>query len=295
MVLSGAVVRRWRGPTRSPAELRRKYAARTPPLPAPATRSVRRVADVDETRIDGRPVFTATPRSSATGWNIIYTHGGGLVNPLLRAHWNIVAELVRTTGASVTVPIYPLAPEHQHAEAFAFLERVYCSLLERIPSSRLLLCGDSAGGNLALSQTLRYRARGMPVPARVVLFSPWLDLTMSNPEAAAVERRDVMLRCSELAEWGLWWSGASDPGDPALSPLFADLRALPPILLFQGTHDLLWPDTRALRRKVREAGGRIDLHEARGAFHVYVAATFTPEAKRVFRAIAEDVCDAEPA
>jgi acetyl esterase/lipase len=162
----------------------------------------------------GQVVYTLTPRRDAAdsraggegGWHLVYTHGGGFVHPLMRSHWAIIAALIDVTGATVTVPIYPLAPEHQHPEAFRELEQVYRGLLDQVAAERIVLCGDSAGGNLALAQALYYRERGLPLPGHLVLFSPWLDLTMSNPEAREVEPRDLTLRIDRLRKWGGWWA-----------------------------------------------------------------------------------------
>jgi epsilon-lactone hydrolase len=220
----------------------------------------------------------------------VYTHGGGFVNPLRSGHWHTVRALVEATGATVTVPAYPLAPEHTHEATFRLLEQLHRDLLARVAPERIVHCGDSAGGNLALTQALHFRARGLPLPGHLVLFSPWLDLTMADPEAEALEPRDLMLRVGTLRRWGRWWAGAADPRTPTLSPLYADadaLRALPPIQLFVGTDDVLLPDCRTLRDRVAAAGGRLVYDETPHGFHAFMAATFAPEAKRVLRRVAE--------
>lgn len=73
----------------------------------------------------GRTVYTVKPRRHGSGWHVLYTHGGGFVHPLRTLHWDVVEALVRHTGASIHVAIYPLAPEHQYLEAFRLLEQVY--------------------------------------------------------------------------------------------------------------------------------------------------------------------------
>jgi acetyl esterase/lipase len=284
-----AVLRVRRGPTCSPEELRREYVGRKYPQHAPVSRSLRALADVVEDRVLGRTVYRLTPRAGASGWHIVYTHGGAFVHPLGGPNWAIVKQVMRATGATITVPIYPLAPEHEHSETFYLLEQIYRDLLQRVAPERIVLCGDSAGGNLALAQALHYRGQALPLPGRIILFSPWLDLTMSNPDAAVVERRDVMLRRAELIEWGRWWAGAEDPRDALLSPIFADLRGLPPVQIYQGMDDLFLPDARRLGERIEAAGGSVQLHETPGGFHVFMGATFTPEARAVFRRIGESL------
>jgi epsilon-lactone hydrolase len=287
MRLAKFALRRMPAPVPADADAaRRKYAGRRYPVAAPVTDGVRRRCEVREDRTLGQPVYTLTPKRGGSGWHILYTHGGAFVDALTTAHWGMIGALIDATGATVTVPIYPLAPEHTHEAAFQLLEQVYRDLLERVAPERLVLCGDSAGGNLALAQALRYRDAGLPLPGHLVLFAPALDLTLANPEARAIEPRDPLIRIDGAREIMRWWAGTTDPGSPALSPLAADLRGLPPIQLYQGTDDVLMPDARILRDRVTAAGGRIAYHETPGGFHVFMMATFTPEAKEVFRQVA---------
>lgn len=289
MRVASLYLRLQRGPTRSPEALRREYRTRAYPLPAKVSRGVRKIAEVKEARVASHLVYTLTPRATPSDWHIVYTHGGSFVHALDAAHWDILAAIVASTRATVSVPIYPLAPEHPRAKAFELLEAIYRDLVATTDPGRIALCGDSAGGNLALAQALHFRDRALPLPARIVLFSPWLDLTLADPAAIALEQKDVMLRRDELVEFGRWWAGATDPRDPLLSPLFADLAGLPPILIFQGTHDLFLPDARTFRDRAVAAGVQATLFEADGAFHDYMAATFTPEAKAVFAEIAKSL------
>lgn len=270
------------------AALHRRYLQRTYPDAARITRGIQRRCDVAERRIGERVVYTLRPKRDATPWNVIYTHGGGFVDALVKEHWDIIAALVDATGATVTVPLYPLAPEHQYEEAFAFLEQVYRSVLEQVDPAHLILCGDSAGGNLALTQAIHYRDLGLPLPAHIILFSPVADASATNTEMVALEKHDVMLRLSAVQQWGEWWAGSADLKSPLLSPLYADLRDLPPIQLYIGGDDILLPDARLLRDRVVQSGGSILFRETPRAIHDFVGAPFTREAKAVF----DQICNA---
>jgi monoterpene epsilon-lactone hydrolase len=276
-------------PTRSPAELRHQYYGRSYPRPAKVTDALLTRCSLREERKLTSTVYTLTPRTRATDWHILYTHGGAFVNPLQRAHWDVVDALIAATGATVTVPIYPLAPEHNYQETGSLLDSVYDDLCAGVSSSRIVLCGDSAGGNLALTQAIRYRETQRSAPHRLILLSPWLDLTMSNPDAETLEPRDVILRCAPLRELGRWWAGQLEPADPRVSPMFADLSRLPPIDIYQGTDDIFLPDARLLRTRVLNAKGPVELTETRGGFHVFMAAAFTPEARVVYKRIADSL------
>lgn len=234
-------------------------------------------------------MFHLAPKRGNTRKHILYTHGGAYVNPLQRVHWLLVESLIRHTGASFTVPTYPLAPEHDHRRAFSLLEQLYISLCQEIPARNLFLMGDSAGGGLALAQALRYRDAGFKQPGRLILLSPWVDITNTTPDTDTFERKDPMLGIEATRWCGQVWAGDLNPDNPLVSPLFGDLSALPPIDIYQGTLDMLTPASRSLAKKVTAAGGQARLFEYQGAFHVFPALPFTPEAKDVIRRIAESL------
>lgn len=289
MQLASTVVSSQREPSRNPAELRADYAKRTYPIAEKIPDALLQRVDVREEDIDGNDVYTLTPKEKRSHWHLVYTHGGSFVHGIVGAHWDIIGELITATGATVTVPDYPLAPEHPHPAAHTFLETLYRQLVDQVGAQNLVLIGDSAGGNLALIETLRARDAKLPLPARVILFSPWVDLTMHNPTLRKIQLRDPMLRWYEMAEYGRWWAGEKDRADPWVSPINADLKRLPPVDIYQGTDDILYPDAKLLSEHIKAAGGTVNFHETRGAFHDFMGVTFAPEAKAVYRQIGKDL------
>ena len=265
---------------------RRKIEHRAYPSPAPVPKSFSRRYRVQTRHVQGQIVYTLAPRHDRKPIHIIYTHGGAYVLPLQPIHWGIIGELIGRVGASVTVPIYPLAPEHTYRAAYPELETVYRNVLRDHADEAIVLCGDSAGGGLALAQAQRYRDLGLRPPDRVILFSPWLDITMSNPDAVAIEHHDALLGIPALVQCGRWWAGGDDPRSPLLSPIFGDLSGLPPIDVYHGTADLLIADARKLNERVSAAGGTMYLYEYPGACHVFVGMPFTPEAKAAYDRVA---------
>ncbi|MBB4616308.1 alpha/beta hydrolase fold domain-containing protein [Sphingomonas abaci] len=243
--------------------------------------------NVREEEVAGRRTVMVAPRADASRWVILYNHGGAYVNELVEPHWAIVQALVEATGATVVVPIYPLSPESDNRAAFPYLMAVYRHILETTDAKHVVLAGDSAGGGLALGEAIEFRRLGLPTPGRIILFSPWLDLTLADRAARDVEKHDVMLGIDALRLCGQWWAGGDDPKSPRLSPLYADLAGMPPIDIYQGTADLLVVDVRSFVSKAREAGVLGDYGEYPDAFHVFVGATFTPEARDVFKRIGQ--------
>lgn len=264
----------------------RRMERRSYPAPAPIPVSLRRRCQVSVSDIEGQPVYTLTPMKGRRAMHIIYTHGGCYVLPLQSIHWGIIQQLIEHTGASVTVPIYPLAPEFDHKPAFTLLNQVYQERLQSHAEDRIILCGDSAGGGLALAQAMIYRDCDYRLPDRIILFSPWLDVSMSNPDAALLESIDPLLGITSLAHCGKWWAGGVDIHEPHISPLFGDMAGLPPIDVFTGTYEIFFPDIHILQQKVVDAGGMVNVYEYAGAFHDFVGIPFLPESQTVFKIVA---------
>lgn len=265
---------------------KRKIEKRTYPAPARPPTMLRKVADIQASAVNGQPVFRLSPHKNRQPIHIIFLHGGAYVYPLSFMHWLVIQELIQHLGCTVTVPTYPLAPEHTYRQAFPQIEEVYQQVRQKYPHDQIVLCGDSAGGGLALAAVLDWRDRGLPLPERLALFSPWLDISMSNPASAAAEANDVVLGISGLVQCGEWWAGGDDPHAPKLSPLFGNLADLPPLDVFTGTHDLLYPDVQKLAQKVALSGGEVHLQTAQAGIHDYVLATMTPEAQAAFHYLA---------
>jgi epsilon-lactone hydrolase len=272
-------------PLAHPDEFSRKILNRTGVVVAKMPEAFLGKYTINEEIINGGRLITLSPKSDPSGWNIIYTHGGAYVNEFSKPHWDIVEALIDSTSATITVPIYPLAPEFNNRDAFKFLVEVYKKTLLTTSAQRIVMSGDSAGAGLALGQVIEFRMLGLPLPSRVIAFAPWLDLTLSDTASVSVEPTDIMLGIEALRRCGLWWAAGDDPKTPRLSPLYADMHGMPPIDIFQGSLDLLSVDARSFVVKAKEAGGAVRYFEYPGAFHVFMAATFTPESKDVFQKI----------
>lgn len=238
--------------------------------------------------VGGHRVTTLTP-DSGSGVELVYLHGGSYLHPVIWPHWSIVGDLMSRTGATVTVPSYGLAPEHTAIEALPFLDQVLDRIRERAPNAPVVLAGDSAGGGLAIAAATHVRDTGARAPVLLVLFSPWVDVTMTNPEITAVERVDPSLDRQELRDAGRMWAGGLHVADPRVSPIFGTLGGLPPIVTYQGGHDILAPDARLFTAQVRKAGGTALLRYFPRSFHVFVGAGWTPEARSALRDAARHI------
>jgi acetyl esterase/lipase len=249
----------------------------------PSRRMVRRLR-VQCHELRGSPVYTLAPRREAGAGHVLYLHGGAYVFGIARQHWQFLARLVDRLGCTITVPLYPLAPEHTHEDALALAVRVYRDLARAVAPSELTLMGDSAGGGMSLALAQLLAGERLPQPAHVVLLAPWLDATMSDPATASLEPLDPMLAAPGLVEAGRMYAGRDDPRDPRISPLYGRLDGLAPLSLFVGTRDILLVDARRLRARAAAEGVPLDYLELDGMFHGWVVLPL-PEAAQVVEQI----------
>jgi monoterpene epsilon-lactone hydrolase len=231
---------------------------------------------VEVREVGGNQVFTARPRGGGpVRGQVFYLHGGGYVNPPAFLHWWFVAKVVKTLGVVVTVPRYPLAPEHHCDESIAFAVGEYRRLEGAYGAQNLVVMGDSAGGGLALAVAQQVETK----PAGLMLDAPWLDAGVSDPSQVEIGKGDWLLNSFTLRTWGQWWAGPRDLSDPMVSPLFGDLSQLPPTLVFCGSADILVADA---RRLAAAAPDKVTYIEEAGLMHVYPMMPFFPEARRAW-------------
>lgn len=260
----GAYLRAAARPRMTTAERARDRMNGAKASPAPPAR-LRRRHLVTESECEGFGVYTVVPRGREPHCTVIYLHGGAYIGEITAHHWTFLS-LLADRGARVVAPIYGLAPQYSYRDAYPFVTQVY----RRFAGSPgpLTLMGDSAGGGLALglAQTLRDLGAGVRQPDRLMLISPWLDLTIANPEVAEVD--DPWLVREGLLEVGRAWAAGDDPADPRLSPLNGELAGLPAVDMHAGTRDLSYPDCKLLRDRAVAAGVPASLTVVEGGLHV---------------------------
>lgn len=235
---------------------------------------------VTPTKIGQPPGEWIVPHASASR-TILYLHGGGYVACSPWTHRPITAALARLTPARVFVPVYRLAPEFPYPAALDDAEKAYRWLLNNGVSHRDIACaGDSAGGGLALALLLRARDRGLPLPARAVLFSPWTDLTVSGASARYNDGKCVVLRPESLYEFALCYARPDQLRNAEVSPLFGQLNGLPPLHIQIGDTELIFDDAKRVHDKVQSCGGESELIVYTGVFHCWqILDSFAPEAR----------------
>jgi epsilon-lactone hydrolase len=228
----------------------------------------------DLLRVPGRarpvPVTWASRNRPDRRKVILYLHGGAFIAGSARTHRHLGAALAGATGARAVLPDYRLAPEHPYPAALDDVVAVYRHLLGLgYAPGEIAVAGDSAGGGLVFALLLRASAEGLPRPACVVGFSPWVDLTGRQPSLRRNARRDVMLPAGRVAEVAGLYLGGHGPADPLASPLLGEWRDPPPALVMASRSEILVDEAIGLAEALRKGGGDVQLELWRGLPHAW--------------------------
>ncbi len=218
---------------------------------------------------------------------ILYFHGGGFFMSSPTEHRPITWRLARASSRRVLAVDYRKAPDHAFPAWIDDGVATYAELLAKgHRPGDVILAGDSAGGNIALSVTHRLRREKMPLPEGLVLFSPWADLGCDGASYATNKLRDAMFHADGVRALGRYLTRACDVRDPEVSPVHADFRGFPRMLLFAGSTEVFLDDARAVTRKARAHGVDASLYVYRHMPHVFpIFAGVLPRAKGAFELV----------
>lgn len=241
-----------------------------------------------EELLDGRQVFHLNQRP-INDRAVIYLHGGMFINQPAPEHWRFVEIIAQRTRAEIVMPLYPLAPVHGAIEALDFIEKVYRATIEKYGASNVTIMGDSCGGGIAASFAEHLPSVGLDQPGHLILISPWVDVTLRNPDILAYEAADPVLSAHGLQKLGLTWSKNLDPNDYRVSPVNGEVRTLRNVVVFIGTRELFYPDARLFYDRVNATGVHAELYIGRGLNHNYPL-LLIPEAKWAIDRMVETIC-----
>ncbi len=209
--------------------------------------------EVDTHEVLGKRVITVSS-SDSDQRHLLFFHGGSYVIEATVFHRKLIQTLVKKHHMTVSFVEYPLAPENTYEATRAMALASYKQTVSTYPDHTISLFGDSAGGGLALALLQVLREEGvLPFPKRTVLCSPWLDLSLQNKHIPEYVDVDPVLSVEGLQHAASLYSGGEDLSNPFLSPLFGNMDDLGEILLFVGSHEILYPDCLLLQKKIEKA------------------------------------------
>lgn len=197
--------------------------------------------------------------------HILYFHGGAYVTGFSLGHWSFLGELYRKSACNIHTPDYPLAPQTKAEDLLKYIQLLYFDMIEKYGRENMIIMGDSAGAGIALAlcQSLEKSQQA----SDLFLLSPWLDLSMNNPEIDTIDKNDLILNIQGLKDSALAYAGDLDLRNPKVSPLFGNHSSLPPVKIFTGNQDILMPDCRILRDQLISLDKECEYIETENLLH----------------------------
>lgn len=241
---------------------------------------------IDRCTIDDRRVITISPRKRKADRHVLFFHGGAYVSEITLWHWLFVGRLVRAAGCKCTLIEYPLSPENDHRKTLSHIETVFRELLNNHAGS-LIFMGDSAGGGLTLALAMMLRDRqASPQPDKLVLISPWLDLTQRTSIPESLQRRDHILAPETLKAAAAQYAGPVALTHYRLSPIYGNFAGLGAMGIWMGSSEIFYPELPPLRTALEQAGVPYRIYIGEAMQHDYPILPI-PEGQRALREIAQ--------
>jgi len=209
------------------------------------------------------------PKSANSEKLILYVHGGGYVSGSCSDHRRFVSRFAKITGITILIYEYRLAPEYPFPAALDDSLKIYqWLLLSGFEPKNIVIAGESAGGGLTLAILLALKDQNIPQPKAAVAISPWTDLTCSSDSYFTKNK----VSPAPFNSWNVFsrhYIGDNQATNPLISPLFGDLKDLPPIFINSGVNDELYEDGEKFYLKAKEAGVDITFKAGEGMVHCY--------------------------
>jgi epsilon-lactone hydrolase len=233
-------------------------------------------------------VWPREPRSQSC---IVYLHGGAYVSGSPRSYRRLTSHLARAAGCQIIAVDYRLAPEHPYPATLDDSLAVYRGLLaEGRDAARLFIAGDSAGGGLTLATAVSLRDAGLPLLAGLLCIAPWTDLTGSGESMRTRNHRERMMTPSGMAIDARNYAGTESLTHPLISPIFADLAGLPPLMIQVGDDEVLLDDSTRIADAASRHDISVSLHVWPHLWHVWhLYAGLFPEATAAIQEMADFV------
>ncbi len=224
---------------------------------------------IKKENIDGITAEWLIPDGADSDNVILYVHGGGYVSGSCNDHRGFVSKFAKNCNVTTLQFEYRLAPEHPFPEGLNDSVAVYIWLLDKgFQPSNIVIAGESAGGGLALAMLLALKEQNISMPAATVAISPWTDLTCSS-DSYKTKNKVSLAPMNSWIIFGKYYAGDNPPNLPLISPLFGDLRQLPPIFINSGEDDELFEDGEKFSLKAKKAGVDITFRAGKGMVHCY--------------------------
>jgi monoterpene epsilon-lactone hydrolase len=228
-----------------------------------------------------------TPENLKSDRVYLYLHGGGYSVCSWQTHQTLISFLCKETGMKALAINYRMAPEFPFPAAVEDTSKVLEKLVNEFGAHNVLVGGDSAGGGLSIAAILYLKDLKKPLPLKAFTLSPWLDLSVPNYHQQIDTNEDPMLDPESVYVWANRYLKDANSQNPYASPIYGDLKGLPPIMIQVGKKEMLLDESRLFVKKARASGVDIHIHEWDKMVHVFqLMHRILPEARESLREVA---------
>jgi monoterpene epsilon-lactone hydrolase len=236
----------------------------------------------EKTECEGMPIEWATPKNFKNKGVVLYLHGGAYVSGSIATHRALVGRIAIASKTKCLAIEYSLAPERPFPHGLNDAIKAYHWLIKQgYDHKKIIVCGDSAGGGLAIATLVKLRDDNAPQPAGAVAISPWLDLLCSGESGVKNAKSDPMITNEFAIVNAKLYGAQNDLKHPYISPLYSDPKGLPPIYIQVSSSEILLDDTLRFEKKAKAAGVDIQVDSWSKMVHVWQAfGPFLPEAMK---------------
>lgn len=232
------------------------------------------------------PCEIVKPAKITSEKTVLYLHGGGHAMGSPTSYRSLTSRIAGEAGCAVYVPDFRLVPENPFPAGLEDAIETYKGMLsDGIRADKIVFGGDSSGGGLVVSLLLKLKELNLALPQSAFMYSPWTDITSSGDSFEGRSDLDPWLTPALMRNNADQFAGDTPKDDPILSPLFADLSDLPPMLIHVGTHEILHSDATRLAEKVTSVGGTVECKEWEELWHFFQF--FAPALPEANQAIGE--------
>ncbi|RZS93832.1 alpha/beta hydrolase fold domain-containing protein [Aquimarina brevivitae] len=252
--------------------------------PEPSKKALRGIIPQQFQVLDSK-ITALQPKNNDSEYLLFYCHGGAFIYGPTEHQWNSVCKIVKETQTNCWVVDYPKAPENKIISIQENICKAYEEAVKQYDPSKIILMGDSVGGNLVTTLVQGLIKEKVEVPNHLLLITPLMDASLSNPRIKDIDPIDPILSYQGVRSAKQMCAGDTSLTDPLISPLYGTFAAFPKIYLFMATNDILMPDQEIFIQKVTDSAGEIEVIKGEGMPHIWPFLPFIPEGKRALQQI----------
>lgn len=233
---------------------------------------VRIACKIKKEKFDKKGMYIIkSKKATSTDLVIFYLHGGSYIAGFGKEHWHSFNSICHDLNAVIIAPDYPQAPKNTYIDVFNMIEPLYLDIIKKVDKQKMIVMGDSAGGGMALALMEKIAKENKELlPNKIMLISPWLDVSLENPAIEEVIKKDKVLNKPLLKIAGEMYIGKNNENNALTSPVKGSLKDLKNITIFTGTYDILNPDVHVLEQKAKEENVDILIKQRDGAEHIWI-------------------------